>query len=297
MPQKVLIIDDHDSIHALLRARLNAEPIEIHSALTGDEGLTLARTLLPDLILLDVDMPGTDGYEVCRELMNDPQTMHIPVIFLSAISQADSKIRGLELGAMDYVTKPFDPGELRARVRNALRIKYLLDLLNSKAMIDGLTGLWNQRYFEHRLDTEASSARRHNRALTIIMADLDGFHAINDRFGSPFGDEVIKRVGQALADLVRCEDVVCRMGGEEFAILCPDTPIGGGIVLANRLRERVADIFLRHKGGEAELSATFAVAQSSEAATVPELHQLLRQRMEKAKQDGKNRVEPATKAA
>src|SRR3954463_6471255 len=144
MLQKLLVIDDSPDIQALLLVRLKDEPITLHFASSGEEGLAMAAELKPDVILLDVHMPGTDGYEVCRKFKANPQTINTPIIFISGADSTEEKIQGLELGAADYVTKPFDPAELRARVRASLRTAYLMDLLSRKAMIDGLTGLWNR---------------------------------------------------------------------------------------------------------------------------------------------------------
>src|SRR3954465_5798510 len=131
--QRVLIIDDSDSIHALVRARLKDEPVELLNAADGTAGLELARAKMPDLILLDVDMPDPDGFEVCRRLKADAETRDVPVIFLTGASSTERKRQGLELGAVDYITKPFDPAELRARVRASLRTKHLLDVICEKA--------------------------------------------------------------------------------------------------------------------------------------------------------------------
>src|SRR3954454_10303053 len=133
MNQRVLIIDDSQPIHALVRVRLADEGIELQSAHDGKSGLQCALDNPPDVILLDVDMPDLNGFEVCRRLKADGRTMDVPVIFLTGASSTEEKITGLELGAVDYITKPFDPAELRARVRSSLRTKYLLDLLARKA--------------------------------------------------------------------------------------------------------------------------------------------------------------------
>src|SRR5271154_5347795 len=133
MNQQILLIDDDKKIHALVRALLADEPVEIQSALDPEYGLTLAASLRPDLILLDVEMPGIDGYEVCRRLKVDPDLFNIPVIFLTALSTVEEKIRGLELGAIDYVTKPFNPSELLARVRASLRTRHVIRILEEKA--------------------------------------------------------------------------------------------------------------------------------------------------------------------
>src|SRR6185369_4418008 len=118
-------------------------------------------------------MPDMDGFEVCRRLKAQPATMNIPIVFLTGAGSTDEKIRGLNLGAVDYVTKPFEPAELRARVRASLRTKYLLDLLTQKAMIDGLTGLWNRKYFDQRLESEIALRQRVTSPLSLIMVDVD----------------------------------------------------------------------------------------------------------------------------
>ena len=141
MRQKVLIIDDSKMITSLVQARLADEPIDVFIATGGEQGLKMAMEVQPDLILLDVEMPKPDGFTVCRELMSRTEMMQIPVIFLTGATSSEEKIKGLELGAIDYITKPFDPAEMRARVRASLRTKYLLDLLAKKAQIDGLSGL------------------------------------------------------------------------------------------------------------------------------------------------------------
>src|SRR2546423_13939843 len=173
MTQRVLIIDDTKNIHALVKARLAGEPVELHSAYTSADGLAQAGAILPDLVLLDVDMPDMDGFEVCRRLKGQPATMNIPVVFLTGAGSTDEKIRGLGLGAGDYATKPFEPAELRARVRAALRTKYLLDLLNKKAMLDGLTGLWNRTFVEQRIIAELNFGKRNRSVFSAILADID----------------------------------------------------------------------------------------------------------------------------
>src|SRR5437763_3771959 len=183
MPQNVLAIDDSPEIHALLRARLKDEPITLHFADSGQAGLAMVADIKPDVILLDVHMPEMDGYQVCRMIKANPTTVNVPIIFLTGADKTEEKIRGLELGATDYVTKPFDPAELRARVRASLRTKYLMDLLSRKAMIDGLTGLFNRAYFDARLIAEMSLARRTHAPLSCIMVDVDRFKQINDLHG------------------------------------------------------------------------------------------------------------------
>lgn len=289
MPQNVLVIDDSEAIHALLRARLSPEPIVLHFAGGGDEGLRRAAELLPDLILLDVDMPAPDGFEVCRRLKSDPRTQAIPVVFLSGATSTEEKIKGLELGATDYVTKPFDAAELRARVRASLRTKYLLDLLSRKAMIDGLTGLWNRTYFESRLNGELSLARRARQPLACVMLDLDHFKQINDEYGHPFGDEVLRGVGQLLGETCRAEDVVCRYGGEEFIVLAPNTAASAATELAERIRAALESFVWTCRGKQVKITASLGVADLRNAPP-PSILELADAALYQAKHAGRNRV-------
>jgi two-component system cell cycle response regulator len=287
--QHVLIIDDSESIRSLLRARLSPEPIELHFASGGAEGLERAAALLPDLILLDVEMPAPDGFEVCKRLKEDLRTQGIPVVFLSGATSTEEKIKGLELGATDYITKPFDAAELRARVRVSLRTKYLLDLLSRKAMIDGLTGLWNRAYFETRLSAELSLARRTRQPLACVILDLDHFKQINDRYGHPFGDEVLRSVGQALGETCRSEDVVCRYGGEEFVILAPNTPATAATELAERMRIAVESLNWNCREKQVKVTASFGVADLRNAPP-PSILELADAALYEAKKGGRNRV-------
>ena len=289
MPQKVLVIDDSDAIHALVKARLSPEPIELHFATDGKVGLEKAVLLLPDLILLDVDMPQPDGFEVCRQLKADSRTVAIPVVFLTGATSTDEKIKGLELGATDYITKPFEPAELRARVRASLRTKYLLDLLGRKAMIDGLTGLWNRAYFDMRLSQELSLTRRTHQPLACIMLDLDHFKRLNDSYGHPSGDEVLRWVGQLLTETCRGEDIVCRYGGEEFVVLCPNTNTEQAADLAERIRSSLESFTWRFRDSTVKVTCSVGVADLRHVPP-PTVVELADRALYQAKHSGRNRV-------
>ncbi|MGA2499862.1 MAG: diguanylate cyclase [Tepidisphaeraceae bacterium] len=300
MLQKLLVIDDSESIHALLRVRLRDECVEIFSALDGPAGLEMAKQVSPDLVFLDVDMPVTNGFAVCQELKLDALTTSVPVIFLTGASSTDEKIRGLDAGAIDYITKPFDAAELRARVRAGLRTKFLLDLLSKKAMIDGLTGLWNRAYFDQRLAAETSLAERSGHPLSVVMADIDYFKRINDRFGHPCGDEVLRTAGQLLTESCRKEEVVCRYGGEEFAVVVPNSAIDDATGLAGRFNRIIASHEFVCRGVRTPLTCSFGVAELARARSC-DVVELADQALYRAKQNGRNRVEanngPATAAA
>lgn len=263
MPQSVLVIDDSEDIHRLLRARLKDEDVEIFDAADGPSGIEAARRLRPDLILLDVEMPGLGGFDVCRELKNDPATTPIPIIFLTGVSDPAERVKGLELGAVDYVIKPFDFAELRARVRASLRTVRYQKLLEQRAQIDGLTGLWNRVYFDQRLHEVLSGCRRYGGPVSLVMVDIDHFKRVNDTFGHPFGDRVLERVAEVLRSGVRPSDVPCRYGGEEFAIILPETDEAGGAELAERLRARIAESRWHSQNPSFVVTASFGVGSSS----------------------------------
>ncbi|HEY4117046.1 MAG TPA: response regulator, partial [Byssovorax sp.] len=195
MQPKLLVIDDSHDIHSLLEVRLRPEGLRVHHAHDGEQGVKMTEALLPDVILLDVEMPEVSGFDVCRRLKADPRTSGIPIIFLTGASDVDTKVHGFDLGAVDYVTKPFEPAELRARVRAALRTKRYQDLLETRASIDGLTGLSTRRCFDERLAAEVQLANVERRSLSLVMLDVDHFKSLNDTYGHPFGDRVLQSLG------------------------------------------------------------------------------------------------------
>ncbi len=236
----VLIVDDDGPIRRLVAVWLRREGLVVETAANGAEGVARAKELQPDLILLDVEMPVLDGFAACRQLKSAPETADLPVIFLTGATDTTERIRGLDLGAVDYVLKPFEPAEFLARVRAALRTKRLLDLLAEKAQIDGLTGLRNRRYLDERLPGHMAQLQRSNQAFSVIMVDLDRFKALNDTHGHGFGDQVLVSVSEALKATCRAEDTVCRYGGEELCVITPGVGRDGAAHLAERLREAVA---------------------------------------------------------
>lgn len=285
---RVLMIDDAKMMHSIVTARLADDCVSLHSAFNGEEGLALAKEIQPDLILLDVEMPSPNGFEVCRRLKDDPGLSSIPIIFLTSANSTEEKIRGLNLGAIDFVTKPFDAGELQARVRAGLRNKELLDLLSRKAMIDGLTGLWNRGYLDQRLSEELASARRYNRKFSCIMVDADHFKAVNDVHGHGFGDVVLQGIANLIQEASRAEDVACRYGGEEFAILTRETSGLAAIHLAERIRISVAG--MKFTRGSISISATCSIGLAEWSPEAPNLLDRADQALYASKQGGRNRV-------
>lgn len=294
--RNVLIADNVPMIHRLVTTHLSTEPLTFYSAYDGQQTLDLSRKIIPDLLLLDVDMPKPNGLEVCRALKADPKTSGIAIIFLTAETNTAQKVKGWELGAFDYVTKPFEPTELRARVRAALRIKELIDLLSDQAMIDGLTGLRNRAYFDDRLSREIASAGRHKTALSCVMVDVDNFKQFNDRYGHAVGDEALRHAGRIFREGVRLEDTVCRYGGEEFVALLPHTSLAQAVVVAERIRAQLEASPLPHQGGDLKITASFGVADILSAGQ-ESLVTVADRALYSAKKDGRNRVHPPPSTA
>lgn len=290
MSLPILVIDDSAVIHAIVRGQLERDQFAVHSVFDAESGLAEAASLRPRLILLDVEMPDQDGFTTCAQLKSNPQTRDIPVIFLTSSTSTDDKIRGLELGAVDYITKPFVPAELMARVRSVLRSHEQVAQLARQAQIDGLTGLWNRSYLDARLGTEVLAARQSGQPLCCIMADLDSFKAINDRYGHACGDEVLRQVARILSAAASPQDSVCRFGGEEFTLLLPDTPVWAAQRLAERLRHEIEQHHFEFRGTLVRVTCSFGVSVLPDYSP-PSVVELADEALYDAKHSGRNRVE------
>ena len=287
----LLVIDDAPEIHRLLAVRLKDEGLEFVTALSGLEGIELAESQQPSLILLDLNMPDHDGFEVLHRLKDSSATMEIPVIVLSADTNAASKVRAFEIGAMDYVTKPMDIAELRARIQSAIRLSRLMKLLEQRARIDGLTGLWNRNFFNDRLEREISEATRKGTPVTLAMCDLDHFKRLNDSFGHPAGDNVLQTFAVILNRELRACDIPCRYGGEEFALILPRTSAEDALGVCERIR-RAIELTSFKKYPEMHATASFGVADRTEDGSHDPLKfiESADKTLYHAKQNGRNRV-------
>jgi diguanylate cyclase (GGDEF)-like protein len=288
---KILIIDDDRDALEVVKSRLAKECVETVCAEGGIAGLEAARREKPDLILLDLDMPDISGFEACRALKSDAELCMIPVLFLSGSSTPDDKVRGLDLGAVDYITKPFDAFELRARVRAALRTKHLQDLLIEHAHIDPLTGLPNRRALMERLQREWSRITRHGGQLAFIMADIDNFKRVNDRYGHHIGDKMLQEVARVIARQCREVDLPARYGGDELAIIVPDETGEDAVRLAERCRAEIEQIEIKVKSESVAVTASFGVADAAGAGSAEALIKQADEALYRAKQTGRNTVE------
>ncbi len=292
-PRRILLIEDSELDRCWLRTRLTCKQVVVLEASDGLAGLEACRNDPPDLILLDLGLPHCDGFEILRQLMDDRRTGSVPVIVVSATAETAEKARGLDMGAVDYVTKPYDLLELQARIRVALRTKRLQELLEQRAHVDGLTGLANRLALEDRLATEWGLYQRHGGSLAIWIADLDHFKRINDTHGHAAGDEVLRRASCLLRSSVRGTDMAARYGGEEFMVVAPHCGLAGALKTAERFRERVACAAITMENG-ARVCITTSVGVASvpegSATTPSELLAEADLALYRAKSQGRNRV-------
>lgn len=263
----VLVVDDTPTnLHILSEALRHTYDVRI--ATNGADALRVLRgALRPDLVLLDVMMPELDGFEVCRTISSDASLRDIPVIFLTARDAPSDQLHGLQLGAVDYVTKPFDVPVLLARVQAQLRLKQRSDQLEASAARDGLTGLFNRRRLEEHLEAEWQRCLRSPGPLSVLMADIDAFKGFNDAFGHVRGDACLRSVAKALAEAVtRRTDLLARYGGEEFTAVLAHTDSQGAGAVAERMRLNVSGLAIPHPCSPAGPMVTVSVGY---ATTIP----------------------------
>jgi len=243
---KVLLVDDIKANINILKVSLSKD-YDISVAYDGESALKQVVKDPPDLILLDVQMPGISGYEVCRRLKEDKDTEKIPIVFVTSKTEEENETKGLELGAIDYITKPFSMPIVKARVKNLMQMKKQQDLLEMLSSVDGLTGIPNRRFFDQMLHKEWQRAIRAKTHLSIIMIDIDFFKKYNDHCGHVSGDECLKSVAKALSEaLLRPQDFVARYGGEEFVTVLPDTHIAGALAIGEKMRMSVKGLGIPH---------------------------------------------------
>jgi diguanylate cyclase (GGDEF)-like protein len=258
---KVLLVEDEEMVRIVAERALARAGYDVTSCANGEEGLAaIAEGGVFDVVVSDVVMPGMDGYAVCARLQEDESTRDIPVIFVTAHNDEAAEERGLDVGAVDFISKPINPKIVRARVKTHLTLKAQSDLLRSLAYIDGLTGINNRRHFDIHFATEWGRAQRGKTPLSVILLDVDFFKRFNDRYGHQAGDDCLRRVASALnSALNRPADMVARYGGEEFVCLLPDTDLAGAMHVAERLGQQVFAKQIEHADSTAAACVTVSL--------------------------------------
>lgn len=275
-PPRVLVVDDEQSILDLLKRRLETLGCQVSVLGGGSEVAQTVREQLPDLVLLDVMMPDVDGFTVCKTLKADPLVRDIPVVLMTARSEVDSRIKGLEMGAHDYIAKPFETAELVARIRAALRVKHLQDELKEAnkrlerlAASDPLTDLPNRRTFDEQFFMAVERSRRSGEALSVLMIDLDNFKRINDTYGHQVGDDALRHISRVLGGRRRDTDLVGRYGGEEFVWALPGAGTTDAMEVAEWLRRTVEEMVIQTDEGAERLTVSVGVTTYEPAAHGP----------------------------
>jgi len=278
----ILVVDDTPHNARIVYKVLTSKSCEVLIAEDGRSALAVAQAEHPDLILLDIMMPELDGFETCKLLKQNEETQDIPVIFMTALSDLDSKVRGFESGAVDYVTKPFQQKELLARIHTHLTIRNLqrelliqktsLEKANEElkrlAIIDDLTQVANRRRLEDYLQKEWKRGVREKIALSVILCDIDFFKQYNDNYGHVVGDQCLKQVAQSINQAVkRPADLVARYGGEEFMVILPNTPLEGALKVARDIQKTLRSFKIPHEASGISQYVTLSIGIAN---TVPE---------------------------
>lgn len=278
---KILIVDDAP-LNRLILERTLANEYDVFSQENGEKALNFLKSNTVDLIVLDIVMPGLNGYEVLGRLKEDQATQAIPVIFISANTSHDDEAKGFELGAMDYITKPFSTVVVKARVKNQLLIKQKNDLLEMLVAIDGLTEIPNRRFLDETLSSEWRRSVRNHTPLSVIIADIDHFKRYNDHYGHRAGDECLKKVAQTLAN--QCQrggEFVARYGGEEFAAVLPGVNKEQALAFANKLRDAIKLLNIAHNESLNADHVTISLGVATTQIENPQADTLLVKNIEK----------------
>jgi diguanylate cyclase (GGDEF)-like protein len=286
----LMIVDDTKENINVLRQTLTRFGYKITVALSGEMALDLIPKLKPDLILLDVMMPGIDGYEVCRRLKKDDQLKDIPVIFITAKGDTEDVVEGFEAGAVDFIMKPFRAEEVCARVKTHLTLSAALKKLTEDNETDPLTGLTNRRSFLRKADAEVARFKRSHKPFAILFGDIDFFKNINDTYGHAAGDDVLVTISRLLNTEKREVDQVARWGGEEFLILLPETNLAGGVLNGNKIRELISAKPIIHEGREIHITMSFGLSEYNGEISMEKTIDLADQRLYLAKKSGRNKV-------
>lgn len=266
----VLIIDDDEAIHRVVALQLGADGLEVLGATEPFEGIRIATTDRPDLIILDMNLPSMDGLKVCRHLREREETRDVPILFFTVADNAGHVARALEIGANDYMRKPVEPLELRARVRASLRTKRMVDLLRVQARIDALTGLMNRAALDDAIFSALAAWDRASAPMSLMMIDVDHFKHVNDSRGHGIGDDVLRRLGEVIGRTCRPYDSAARFGGDEFAVIFGQTGSEHAPCAARRLLQAIVDAEIMPPGGDARVTVSAGLVSIDDLPARPQ---------------------------
>ncbi|TAE61458.1 MAG: PleD family two-component system response regulator [Nostocales cyanobacterium] len=320
---QILIIDDNPDNLRLLSKILESQGFKVKKTLNGKIAIQAAQIEPPDLILLDINMPDMNGYEICQQLKSQAQTAQIPIIFISALDQTRDKIMAFEIGGVDYITKPFQELEVLARVKNQLiiyqqkqqlieqnqilqqeieerqKVEAALRAANQQlqmfAMLDGLTGVANRRRFDEYLQLQWQILSQVNLPLSLLLCDVDFFKKYNDTYGHLAGDDCLKKVAQTIQTSVNhSEDLLARYGGEEFAIILPNKDNSIAVILAEEIRQKVHNLKIPHQQSQVDNCVTLSIGVATIIPNLQTFPNTIIQRGDQAlytaKSQGRNKI-------
>ena len=259
----ILVVDDMTTTLLLIHDLLK-DTYEVKIAKSGTKALEILESPNDiDLILLDIEMPDINGYDVCKRIKNNETIKNIPIIFITGRTSQEDEEYGLNLGAIDYITKPFNKAIVKLRIKNYLDLKIKNDMLEKLSMYDGLTNIRNRRYFDETFEKTFSEIKRDKKSLAVLMIDIDFFKPYNDNYGHGQGDETLRKVAKALEKTIkRASDFVARYGGEEFVILLKDINKDGVEAVANNLLNAVRELKITHEFSKIENYVTVSIGVS-----------------------------------
>jgi diguanylate cyclase (GGDEF)-like protein len=319
----ILIVDDTPENLTVLRQMLTEHGFRVRPALSGEIALKAIQADLPDIVLLDVMMPGMDGFEICRQLKSEERTRDVPVLFISALNETEDKVKGFQVGGVDFITKPFNTAEVLARVETHLSLRNMqkkieaqniqllgeieerkqaekaLEGANRKleqlASLDGLTEIPNRRQFDLFLQQEWKRMTRDQDPISLILCDIDYFKYYNDAYGHVVGDKCLKQIAQAIRRAVkRPADLVARYGGEEFAVIMPKTEINGAVKVAEAIKKEIGNLKIPHAQSEVNQYVSLSMGVKSTVPGLPDKPETFISNADKslyqAKKDGRDRI-------
>ncbi len=287
----ILIVEDSQINSKLCQSLLMKNGYDTEICSDGESALEFLSKNTPDLILLDIIMPGIDGFQFSESIKTNPRLKDTPVIFLSAMNDEESIIRGFNSGGVDYITKPFRTQELLARTRTHIELKKAKEKLMQMAITDELTGLANRRYFMDRLNSEYDRTKRYESKFSLLMIDIDHFKKINDNYGHKAGDLVLMETSLKMKKSLRTSDIIGRVGGEEFSVLLPETEIKSALNIAERIRIRVEESVVIYDSEELSVTVSIGATQSSPGdLTIDDIFIRADTAMYNAKKEGRNKV-------
>lgn len=296
---KLLIVDDNRQNIEILMALFKDE-YKIAAAINAQRAMKIAQSESPpDLILMDILMPEMDGYELCAALKEIPATKQIPIIFVTAVSEVMDESRGFNLGAVDYITKPFHPPMVKARVKLHLNLKRKQELLEKYAFLDALTEIPNRRRFDEVLEKEWNRAKRSHFPLSLIMIDIDYFKYFNDTYGHGMGDDCLKTVAATLEkSLRRGSDFIARYGGEEFMAILPDTNGNEAVTICQHIADNIKELAIEHSSSSINdcitVSMGGATINPNDTIPIEEFIEAADKKMYEAKAAGRNQFKHLT---